>query len=101
MKTKFTPRQRRAIYEEAKKHLNDNTGICEALDRVLEGKLSEEEYKKNYWLAYDWYIHLYFPELPMVKPKVVSLAGSGYWWPMGAEIRRNKLDEMIELTKKL
>jgi hypothetical protein len=99
MKTEFTPQQRAEIYEEAKDLLNESNGICEVLDWVLQSKVSKKEYDENTWLDFDWYIPLYFPELLMVKPKAPAV--SGYWWPMGAEIRRNKLDEMIELTKKL
>jgi len=104
MKTEFTPKQRRVIYEEVKRLLNENNGICEVLDWELRDRISREEYREEYkvhffWrIPYDEFIPSYFPELEIVKPETAT---EGYWWPMGAEIRRQKLDEMIELTKKL
>jgi hypothetical protein len=99
MKTEFTPQQRAEIYEEAKGLLNENNGLCEVLDNILEAKIRKEEHLEYYWLDYDAYIPLYFPEIEIVKPETTPDLTSVYWWPMGAEIRREKLDEMIELTK--
>jgi hypothetical protein len=99
MKTEFAPQRRAEIYEEAKGLLNENNGLCEVLDYVLRDRIGEDEYR-NYckWLDYNEFIPLYFSELEMIKPGLGDLKKC-YWWPMGAEIRREKLDEMIELTK--